>query len=91
MFDAAGTLSPLPGEILPEVGPVHTVRCSGMHAGDPSMASVEVIQNLLLEADRNQGSVMEEENWPHRNKGMSVAVVYLDTVRPEFLVFRGSR
>ena len=52
---------------------------------------MEMIQNLLSEADRDEGAIVEEKNMSDWNECMSVLVIDLCLLWPQLLVLRSPR
>ena len=50
------------------------------------MASMEMFQDSLLEGLRDDWTVMQEDDWPNCNQGMSVLVKVTDPLVPIFFL-----
>ena len=69
---ACGASSTEVDHVGSQIGPVE--RCSSPleHGGSTSVASVEVLQHIVLQGPGDDRSIMQHDHWTNGNQGVSV-------------------
>ena len=88
---ATSTLCPGSDKVLFQIWPVHGVCGSGLHARDPRVSGVEVVEHFLAEGDGDEGPVVQQQHGADRDEDVAVVVVDFNLLRPQVDVVWSSR
>lgn len=88
---ATSTLGPGSDKVLFQIRPIHRICGSGLHACNPRVSGVEVVEHFLAEGDGDEGPVVQQQHGANGDEDVAVVVVDSDFLRPQVDVVRSSR